>query len=238
MWHPGRRRVLVAGDSFAEGPVEYIDRFDHIINQKSDTFSVISIGAGGYGTDQQLLLAKEFFQELQEDDVFILLTCGNDFQDILRKRSFGRLRPWYSREGQDDFKLHFPNPNILDLFRDRSYIIGYFLQANDMMLYDLSDEQLEESKKLYRYLVRNSLKPIKSRGVNVIIAHHTDRIVGDLSQLFDEVESDGIVTLNLDDYIPIGSHLFIRDNFHWNEEGYLVVANALLGKLEEMDNKK
>lgn len=236
IWHRGRRRVLVAGDSFAEGTVNYADRFDNIINQNSDIFSVVSIGVGGYGTDQQLLLAKEFFEELQENDVFVLLTCGNDFQDILRKRSFGRLKPYYSTEGSAGYRLHLPHPNFLDRLRDRSYILGYYLQTADQMIYDLSDAQIEESKKLYRYLVRHSLEPLKSKGVNVIVAHHSDRIAGDISSLFVEIESDGITVLNLDEYLHTESDLFINDNYHWNEKGYIVVANALLKILEETDN--
>lgn len=62
---PGERRILVLGDSFAEGyTVEFDELFSEVLkhrlnaraNDKDYHYEVINTGTGGYSTDQELLL--------------------------------------------------------------------------------------------------------------------------------------------------------------------------------------
>ncbi len=79
----GDYRILVLGDSFAEGyTVEFQDLFSEIMKKKlnatlKNRIEVINAGTGGYSTDQELL----FFQtegKKYEPDLVIVLYYAND----------------------------------------------------------------------------------------------------------------------------------------------------------------
>ena len=82
---PGERRILVLGDSFAEGyTVEFEELFSEVLKRRlnsragaKDYYEVINTGTGGYSTDQELLL----FQKLGKGyhpDTTILMFVDND----------------------------------------------------------------------------------------------------------------------------------------------------------------
>lgn len=83
---PGERRILILGDSFAEGyTVEFDELFSEVlkhrlnarVNGKGYHYEVINTGTGGYSTDQELLL----FQTLGKTyhpDITILMFVDND----------------------------------------------------------------------------------------------------------------------------------------------------------------
>ena len=83
-----RKKILVVGDSFTMDP--------HTGNQETwfsvlrdglesiydETFTVSAIGGGGYGTNQQYLISKEFLEKSNyEPDLVILQFCVNDFMN-------------------------------------------------------------------------------------------------------------------------------------------------------------
>jgi hypothetical protein len=77
-------RILVLGDSFAEGyTVEFHELFSEILkhrlneNPNGRYYEVINMGAGGYSTDQELLLFQHEGQKYRPD-LTILLFYDND----------------------------------------------------------------------------------------------------------------------------------------------------------------
>ena len=64
------RRVLVVGDSFAFGEgVNLDDRFDVLLMERVPMIATVNVGVPGYGTDQQLLRAREQLPLLRNGDV-------------------------------------------------------------------------------------------------------------------------------------------------------------------------
>ncbi len=79
----GEYRILILGDSFAEGyTVEFPDLFSEVLERKLNDaletpVEVINAGTGGYSTDQELL----FFQtegKKYAPDLVVVLYCTND----------------------------------------------------------------------------------------------------------------------------------------------------------------
>ena len=79
----GEYRILVLGDSFAEGyTVEFEELCSELLKQKLNTglnkrVQVINAGTGGYSTDQELLFLRTEGVKY-EPDLVIVLYCEND----------------------------------------------------------------------------------------------------------------------------------------------------------------
>lgn len=80
---PGMYRIVVIGDSFAEGfSVEFEDLFSEILKQRlndqlDQRFEVINLGVAGYSTDQELLLYRTEGKRYNPD-LTILILYDND----------------------------------------------------------------------------------------------------------------------------------------------------------------
>lgn len=98
--------MLIIGDSFVEGLVNFEDRFDQIIASKHPEWAILAAGCQGYGTDQEVLLAEPLVGTLGRGDVFVLVTCGNDFHDILRREYFARAKPYFTLSGGGQSSTH------------------------------------------------------------------------------------------------------------------------------------
>jgi hypothetical protein len=79
----GEFRILILGDSFAEGyTVEFEELCSELLKKKLNTeldkrIEVINAGTGGYGTDQELLFFRTEGVKY-EPDLVIVLYCEND----------------------------------------------------------------------------------------------------------------------------------------------------------------
>lgn len=79
----GEYRILILGDSFAEGyTVEFEDLFSELLERKlcaelKKPVEVINAGTGGYGTDQELLFFRTEGKKYKPDLV-IVIYCNND----------------------------------------------------------------------------------------------------------------------------------------------------------------
>lgn len=57
---PGKRRILLAGDSFTMGEgVTNAERFGDLVAARLEDVEIVNMGVNGYGTDQQLLFYSE-----------------------------------------------------------------------------------------------------------------------------------------------------------------------------------
>jgi hypothetical protein len=77
---PGRRRILIVGDSIAFGTgVEVEERFSDLLGHKlGDEVEVINAGVPGWGNDQEMLFYERRLRRLRPDVVVLSFTVGND----------------------------------------------------------------------------------------------------------------------------------------------------------------
>ena len=123
-----RKRILILGDCFVLGDgVNLLKRFDRRIAALEPTWDIIALGGLGYGTDQELLLGKEYFGLLRSGDICIFNTYINDFSDILRKSFEGRAKPWFTLSG-GILTEHPPVIGAKEILREKSYIFSKIVE--------------------------------------------------------------------------------------------------------------
>jgi hypothetical protein len=122
-------RILVLADSFGAA-LEVNDQrnFSGILQQELDQatsqgrYEVINAGIGGYGTEQELLLFKERFRELEIDVVLLAFHFGDDLiensadlREITRWRLVKLPRPYIRiLQGQIQIQNYPPNPKVVN----------------------------------------------------------------------------------------------------------------------------
>lgn len=80
--------VVLLGDSQVESKASAYQwmperRLQHYLNLKGMRAKVFTVGASGYGQDQELLALKEYLAQFRADLVLVWLTPGNDIVDTL-----------------------------------------------------------------------------------------------------------------------------------------------------------
>jgi len=125
-------KILVLGDSFTGGEYasndqmwysEMAKELELLINLPDEFFFIEAGGAGGYGTYQNLLLAKKLKNKIKNPDLFILQFCSNDFSNNTYEMETGSLirnqnmvRPYYDIESDETI---YRNGFMAKLYRSK-----------------------------------------------------------------------------------------------------------------------
>lgn len=101
---PGRRRVLVLGDSYVWGyGVNQSELFSEPEVHKSPD-ELLNFGVSGYGTDQELLYYLRRGTNFGVDEVVLALTPYNDIENNLAAEQYGYAKPYFTLA--DGLTLH------------------------------------------------------------------------------------------------------------------------------------
>lgn len=100
--NPSIKKVLLLGDSFVFGQGVNIEdtfgaKLEGLLNKSGKKYMVINAGISGWGTLQEVMYAKDHFDEFQPD-IIILTFCQNDPTEdgsFLKKRSNFEKRLFY-----------------------------------------------------------------------------------------------------------------------------------------------
>jgi hypothetical protein len=89
-------RIAFLGDSFVWGyDVEAEERFTEQIARRLPAWDVVNLGVSGYGTDQEYLVLRKFFDVYEPDVVFLLFCKMNDDDDNSVNRAQGYFKPYF-----------------------------------------------------------------------------------------------------------------------------------------------
>lgn len=231
------RRMLILGDSFAFGEgVNLDERFDSLIKEQIPDLAIVNLGVMGYGTDQELIRARGWIDQLRKDDILLILTYSNDFFDVVSTHHSGRSKPWFENAG-GKLIAHPPEIGFLEIARDRSYLMS--LLASKLNAHDHDDfkRRLEHAGELYQRILADRLPEIAARGIDVILVHHGDHVFDlpfDVDQVFAETCTLVTSCLGLDPAISRHDKgdVFLSDG-HWNEGGHRVAAEQIVKHLQE-----
>jgi lysophospholipase L1-like esterase len=135
-------RILVLGDSYSMDPYASDAQMWWAVlaeqlaldpNLTSDKVEVLAGGAGGYGTLQNLLLARRLkANQLPQPDLFVLQFCSNDFVNnhreweattIVHNQAFSR--PYYEANDAIRFSDHILAPIWRTPFAHHSRLFNY-----------------------------------------------------------------------------------------------------------------
>jgi len=234
------RRLLVVGDSQAAGRGVDVDhRFDRLIGARRPDWAVLSVGTGGYDPCQELLVARRHMGDLRPGDVFVLLTTGNDFRDLLDRRPAGRAKP-SCRFEEGRLAVEPPQIGLREWLRDESYL-GYLVARR--LLGDpwreYEEPERAQSRDTYERIVRTLADDLAPRGVVFVVAHNADWLVWDDGTLdvFARLASDPrIRVLALDPLVvgdsPEASDNVLGDLVHWSRSGHAAAAAAFEGLID------
>jgi len=172
-------RILVLGDSFAEGySVEFDNLFSEILKRKlnlegSGCYQVINAGVGGYSTDQEFL----FFQsegKKYNPNLTILLFYDNDaWYNTKSKYGRGHKPLFKITEGKLEM-ANFPVPFVNKEFKSGKKlieIIKEWLQEKSY-LYNFIVYRIKNSRWMYALAMKLGL----AQNANALIGYSIDKI--------------------------------------------------------------
>jgi hypothetical protein len=128
---PGRRRVVVVGDSisFGEG-VDDWRTFSALLEARDPSLEIVNLSVGGYGTDQELIMLEQEGLRYQPDVVILGFCLFSDFTDNTLPTALFDARqpkPYFTWDGgalvkhDDHVRLSLPRKVAQWLF-DRSFL--------------------------------------------------------------------------------------------------------------------
>jgi hypothetical protein len=239
-WDLSKKKVLIVGDSYAFGDgVDVQDRFDNQISKNG--YSVITLGVIGYGTDQALIMAKPYYETLNAGDIFIIMTCYNDFWDLCRKSHSGRSKVWYELI-DDELVRHDPVITWPVILRDKSYLWAKISNLTER--HSFSDEQIIQASQIYQRLVTAVTTDLKKRGVRILVFYFGLDNIQDIN-LRNSIEHNinGLCDGNVDRCVSLDKKLsdhegcFLLDG-HWNRKGNDLVGKFLVTEIMTLEQPR
>lgn len=237
------RKILITGDSFAFGyGINIEERFDTYISAQKPDWSLVNIAGPGYGPGQQLIAARKYFGDLDENDFFIILTSANDFYDVLKQSHAGRAKPWFELDENGGLVEHRPTLGWQEVLRDKSYLVALVMLSRESGYDDYPIEKIEYGTRIYHTLIKAETKDLIQRGIIVIIAYHGADLIYDenvrevIRNSFEEgCRIEGINCLSLDESLAYPSENFLKEDGHWSGNGHLIVGKVLLEYLSRFE---
>jgi len=103
------RRVIVLGDSFAEGyGYDETQRFTELLEERTGVEHLNWGTAGGFGTIQEWLLYEKRARDFDHSDVLLFILPDNDFEDNDPSEYPGDTYRPYLRKTNDGYQLYYP----------------------------------------------------------------------------------------------------------------------------------
>ena len=239
---PGRRRVLLLGDSMAWGfGVERDETFQKLLGDRFPDVDVVNDAVPGFGTDQELLLLEE--QGLGfHPDLVLLLFHPNDLLNNTWPRQYGYPKPVFRTDGSGLRLENVPVPGgwLYELGTRtlrRSFILHEIwkrtmeptqdLHASPMLAWDVTERLLARM----RDVSTNS----GARFAVITFPWVDDRTNRLLDRVREIIDRNRITHVDLRPALT-GRIAALLDpaTQHWTPEGHRVVADALAPALSEL----
>jgi hypothetical protein len=218
-------RILILGDSLAFGEgIDIKDRFDVKILSSLPGARVINTGTMGYGTDQEYVAFRNWKHLLESGDTVLIALNQSDYLDVLRRRYFGRAKPYFEKV-DGSFVLRPPPIGLWERWSDWSRVASVVARFIEPAASESLDPGL--SIEIIRFILGRIREEVP-RGVKVVLAHQGTRDflgpkLGLSSTIFCQFAD---VCIDLDEVLANPGHLL--PDGHWSASGHEAVAQALL----------
>jgi hypothetical protein len=227
-----RRRILILGDSlsFGEG-IEIKDRFDVRMLSSLPDVRVINTGTMGYGTDQEYVVFRNWRHLLESGDTVLIVLNQSDYFDVLRRRYFGRAKPYFEKiDGSYVFRP--PPIGLWERWSDWSRVasvVARFVEPTPLESLDDPSQSIEIIR-----LLLGRIREEAPQGVRVVLAHQGSREflepkLGLSSTMFCQFAD---ICIDLDDVFSADPARLLPDG-HWSASGHAAVARALVKALRQ-----
>lgn len=232
---PGVQRIVFLGDSHTEGyTVNDRETYTALIGEMlGQTLPVetISLGVGGYSTDQELL-AYLHYGRTYSPDLVVLQFCANDLAFNVLENYWRGRKPRFERYGELLMLTGVPVPNLRNtgLFSRELMSRSTFFVFLEAALRQLAVQRDVEKRadrtegwRVTELLIRDLARIVESDGARLVVfqadAEPDPPLLALLSRLeIPFIETRDIYTGDPDSYWVSG---------HWNQKGQRAIANRL-----------
>src|SRR5215468_5882707 len=221
-------RFLFLGDSFTYGyDAEANERFSDLLQKALPRYGIVNAGVSGYGTDQQFLLMKRLWNEINPKYVVLTFCVDNDRDDNTSSYRYRKYhKPYFVRTGDGEWQVR-----------------GYPLPRPSRN--DLSDSAWLERFALVRFAV-DAYRALRNR--EIIVPDPTEDLIGMMRRTVEARGARLVVGLQrheprLETYLQAQKipYATFEDapgypvaGWHWTPEGNAVVAKTYLALFAEI----
>ncbi len=224
---PGAPRLLLLGDSFAFGEGVALEaRFDARIAAHVPGLTIVSLGVPGYGTEQQVIRARDRLDELRPGDALLLLFYGRDYLDVARTRHSARSKPWIELTETGPVE-HAPRIGWLERIRDKSYIVSVL--ASRFEVDSRFEARLQRSDEIVQAILEPFAAELSARGIVHWLAFHGMETIETPFDAHAAVERHCRLSFRCIDLDPVLAgrpEKFLSDG-HWTAEGHALIGDFL-----------
>ncbi len=246
----GRRRILVAGDSFAWGyGVEQDQAFSERMEASLSGVEVINAGVPGFSTDQELLWLREEGVKYRPDLV-VLLLAGNDEEMNRRRVAFLVYpKPYFTLSADRRLELRnvpVPRPpaarRLAYLACTRSALAQFVTDRSTRVLRRLRDRGGRrapggEPFALTVALIDEIRRVAEGAGARFMIAATGAYWPLETSARFEQLTAAltrrGVELIDVEAAVGFDpEHMRLPDDGHWSPQGHAFVARQVLDFIE------
>lgn len=241
----GMKRILLVGDSHTEGyTVSDDETCARLIEQNlagTLPVQVISLGVGGFSTDQEFLSYVHYGRRLQPD-VVLLLFCVNDLASNVTDKHGRSLKPLFEQHGDMLMLTRVPVPEKYStgLFSPELLRKSALVSVVEGLLGNLAIRLRERHKAtpeqgwdMTRLVLRDFARMVRSDGARLVAMN-----VNSANPGLDGMDQR-LRTILAEFSIPyLETAAAYRDDFesywvagHWNQKGQRAVADILTPQL-------
>jgi lysophospholipase L1-like esterase len=241
---PGVRRIVALGDSHTEGyTVNDDETYSALLQAElsaSHPTQVVSLGVGGYSTDQELLAYLNVGRRYAPD-VVLLQFCTNDLPYNVLDNYWRGRKPVFRRYGTTLMLTGVPVPNLRNTGLFGSKLVAHvslfrFLEAELRQLAVQRDVEqqldLEEPWIVTDLLLRDLDDVVRHDGARlaVLLADRTPETEAPLVRV---LERRGIPYLDTKPaYVDDFDSYWVEG--HWNQKGQRAIASVLAPPLRKL----
>lgn len=245
---PGVKRVLFLGDSHTEAytvddELTYSQQVQRILGETLPV-ETVSLGVGGYSTDQELLAYLEYGRRY-EPDLVVLQYSSNDPEYVVLDHYWRGLKPMFRRHGDMLVLSNVPVPNVRDagFFPTRLMSVSSLAVQFESMMRNLAikrsveqEADLEEAWIVTDLLFRDLDELVRNDGGRLLVTLIDLGYKSIEQPLRELLAARSIPYLDLSDiyagaYGKTGDYLSYWVRGHWNRKGHELGAEALATQL-------
>ncbi len=211
-------RIAVIGDSFVWGyDVNSEDRFTEKLQERIPSWEVLNLGVSGYGTDQEYLLIKKYY-DLLKPDIVILFICENDKADTSsNNRYHGYFKPYFTLENGTLKLQGQPVPKSAPYYYPQHPVIFSSYLARAVVLFR-QGLRYKSFKSEYLEIIKAMKGFVEGKGGKFFVVYwHDDQ---ELKEFLEKEEIDNLRFMDAERFPPNGNH--------WTPNGHTDVTNKLI----------
>jgi len=221
-------RFLFLGDSFTYGyDAEAGERFSDLLQKALPQYGMVNAGISGYGTDQQFLLMKRLWDDVNPKYVVLTFCVDNDRDDNTSSYRYRKYyKPYFVRTGEGEWQVRgypLPRPSRDDVTGSAwlgRFVLGRFaidtyraLQNREIIVPDPTED-----------LIGMMRRTVEARGGRLVVGlqRHEPRL-----ETYLRAQKIPYTTFDDAPGYPVAG-------WHWTPEGNAVVAKKYLALFAEI----